>query len=176
MSADHKELRDELVHAKEVRASSVRVSCVDLAELLAAYDALVAAGAKPKKATGYSAEFEEAWAEYPKRGNHSKAAAFKCWNTRLKEGASMESMVEGMRRFAAVMVAEARPSKMVMHAATFFGPDKRYEDEWIVPRAEVRRALPDRRTTPPEAPEEAEARRKRWGITPSAVGDGDAPY
>ncbi|HGK8534063.1 TPA: helix-turn-helix domain-containing protein, partial [Yersinia enterocolitica] len=35
----------------------------------------------------YSAEFETAWANYPKReGSNSKPAAFKCWNARIKEG------------------------------------------------------------------------------------------
>lgn len=176
MTTDHMDLRARLSSYTALGAQEMPVPLIDVAELLAAYDALVAAGTKPKKATGYTPEFEQMWAEYPKRGNHSKAGAFSQWKKRIKEGDSIEVMIEGMRRFALVMVAEGRANDKILHAETFFGPTKRYEDEWIVPRADVRRIATDRRTAPAESTEQAVARKQRWGLTPSAIGDDDAPY
>ncbi|EOU9990814.1 replication protein, partial [Yersinia enterocolitica] len=49
----------------------------------------------------YSAEFETAWANYPKReGSNSKPAAFKCWNARIKEGVASEVLLAGVERYA----------------------------------------------------------------------------
>lgn len=180
MTTDYKNLRTRLASYTALGANTMPVVCIELAELLAAYDALLAAGSKPKKANGYTPEFEQMWTEYPKRGNHSKAGAFAQWKKRLKEGDSIETMIEGMRRFALVMVAECRANDKILHAETFFGPTKRYEDEWIVPRADARHAPGGRREVIKESDAERTARRELWGIPdlpPSSTESGgyDAP-
>lgn len=176
MSVDHIELRAAAVFKPgTIEFGSVVVSRVDLAELLTAYDALVAAGRKPKKATGYSAEFEAAWSEYPTRPGNSKAAAYKAWKARLTAGATVLEMIEGTRKYAIYCKVEGTEPQYVKQAATFYGPGEHFSADWT-PRAEQRRANPDRRTSPPESPEQAAARKQRWGLTPSATGDGDAPY
>ncbi|MGK0705335.1 hypothetical protein ACSFCW_17900 [Yokenella regensburgei] len=87
-----------------------------------------------KKKT-YPPEFEEAWSIYPKRaGGNSKADALKAWNARIKSGATAETLIEGVRRYAAFVVATGKiNTEFVKQAATFFGPSSHYEDEWRIP-------------------------------------------
>ncbi|HAM4877656.1 TPA: helix-turn-helix domain-containing protein, partial [Escherichia coli] len=85
----------------------------------------------------YSPEFEQAWQEYPKRaGGNSKSAAFKAWKARLREGIKPETMLDGVRRYAAWVRATGNTStQFVKQAATFFGPDRHFEDFWQQPAA-----------------------------------------
>lgn len=84
--------------------------------------------------TEYSPEFEEAWRLYPKRnGGNSKQAAFKAWNARIKQGVSSQVMLEGIKRYAAFIRAEAREgTSYVKQACTFLGPDAHFEEEWTI--------------------------------------------
>ncbi|EEX2897730.1 TPA: helix-turn-helix domain-containing protein [Escherichia coli] len=85
----------------------------------------------------YSPEFEQAWQEYPKRaGGNSKSAAFKAWKARLREGIKPETMLDGVRRYAAWVRATGNTgTQFVKQAATFFGPDRHFEDFWQQPAA-----------------------------------------
>ncbi|WP_096264087.1 helix-turn-helix domain-containing protein [Escherichia coli] len=85
----------------------------------------------------YSPEFEQAWQEYPKRaGGNSKSAAFKAWKARLREGIKPETMLDGVRRYAAWVRATGNTgTQFVKQAATFFGPDRHFEDFWQQPVA-----------------------------------------
>ncbi|MES2349114.1 MAG: hypothetical protein V4641_16255 [Pseudomonadota bacterium] len=144
MQTDYMELRAAILPHRQRIDGRVEVKTLDLAELLAAYDALVAAGTKAKKAAGYSAEFEEAWTEYPTRPGNSKAAAYKAWSARLKAGATVLEMIEGTRKYAIYCKAEGTEPQYVKQAATFYGPGEHFAADWT-PRAAVRRLLPDRR-------------------------------
>ncbi|SAI93490.1 hypothetical protein [Enterobacter hormaechei] len=83
----------------------------------------------------YSPEFEQAWQVYPKRaGGNPKAAAFKAWRTRLKDGVSPEIMLAGVKRYAAYVTATGSTgTQFVKQASTFFGPDLHFEEEWQAP-------------------------------------------
>ncbi|WP_171890075.1 helix-turn-helix domain-containing protein [Klebsiella pneumoniae] len=85
----------------------------------------------------YSPEFETAWQAYPKRaGGNSKAAAFKAWTTRLKEGVKPEVMLAGVKRYAAYARATGSVgTQYVKQAASFFGPDRHFEESWQAPSA-----------------------------------------
>ena len=85
----------------------------------------------------YSPEFEQAWQEYPKRaGGNSKSAAFKAWKARLREGIKPETMLDGVRRYAAWVRATGNTgTQFVKQAATFFGPDRHFEESWQQPAA-----------------------------------------
>ena len=85
----------------------------------------------------YSPEFEKAWQAYPKRaGGNSKAAAFKAWNARLKDGVKPEVMLAGVKRYAAFARATGSVgTQYVKQAATFFGPDRHFEESWQAPSA-----------------------------------------
>lgn len=85
----------------------------------------------------YSPEFEQAWQEYPKRaGGNSKSAAFKAWKARLREGIKPEAMLDGVKRYAAWVRATGNTgTQFVKQAATFFGPDRHFEDFWQQPAA-----------------------------------------
>ncbi|EHD1544236.1 helix-turn-helix domain-containing protein [Escherichia coli] len=85
----------------------------------------------------YSPEFELAWQEYPKRaGGNSKSAAFKAWKARIREGIKPETMLDGVKRYAAWVRATGNTgTQFVKQAATFFGPDRHFEDYWQQPAA-----------------------------------------
>lgn len=85
----------------------------------------------------YSPEFETAWQAYPKRaGGNSKAAAFKAWNARLKDGVKPEAMLAGVKRYAAYARATGSAgTQYVKQAASFFGPDRHFEESWQAPSA-----------------------------------------
>lgn len=83
----------------------------------------------------YSNEFEQAWQAYPKRaGGNSKAAAWKAWKARLKDGATVEVLMAGVRRYAGyVRATGSEGTQFVKQAATFFGPDRHFEEVWQPP-------------------------------------------
>ena len=89
---------------------------------------------KVKSSTDYSPAFEEAWQAYPKRsGGNNKLSAFKAWNARIKQDVKPETMLEGVKRYAAFMASEGKiGTSFVKQAATFFGPDKHFDEPWLV--------------------------------------------
>ncbi|HHA2017099.1 TPA: hypothetical protein ACOEGN_000587 [Enterobacter kobei] len=89
---------------------------------------------KVKSSTDYSPAFEEAWQAYPKRsGGNNKLSAFKAWNARIKQGVKPETMLEGVKRYAAFMASEGKiGTSFVKQATTFFGPNKHFDEAWLV--------------------------------------------
>ncbi len=85
----------------------------------------------------YSPEFETAWQLYPKRaGGNPKPSAFKAWKARLREGVTPETLMEGVKRYAAyVRATGSTGTQFVKQAATFFGPDRHFEESWLAPPA-----------------------------------------
>ncbi|HEF4964370.1 TPA: helix-turn-helix domain-containing protein [Escherichia coli] len=85
----------------------------------------------------YSPEFEQAWQEYPKRaGGNSKSAAFKAWKARIREGIKPETMLDGVKRYAVWVRATGNTgTQFVKQAATFFGPDRHFDESWQQPAA-----------------------------------------
>ncbi|MCS2168064.1 helix-turn-helix domain-containing protein [Scandinavium manionii] len=82
-----------------------------------------------------SPEFEQAWQAYPKRaGGNSKSAAFKAWKARQNDGVKPEAMLEGVKRYAAyVRATGSTGTQFVKQAATFFGPDRHFDEAWTPP-------------------------------------------
>lgn len=86
----------------------------------------------------YSPEFDAAWQAYPKRaGGNPKASAWKVWKARLREGVKPEAMLEGVKRYAAFVQATGNTgTQYVKQAATFFGPDRHFEESWQAPSSQ----------------------------------------
>ncbi|MCT6719453.1 YdaU family protein [Acidovorax sp. K2F] len=84
------------------------------------------------KPSGYSVDFEQAWMAYPSRTGHSKAEAFKAWKARIADGEAVETILQGVNRYAAYCEANHTEPRFVKHAATFFGPDRHYLNDWTV--------------------------------------------
>lgn len=80
--------------------------------------------------SNYSAEFEQAWSEYPARPGASKADAFKAWKARLKEGVSPEDLIAGTQRYAAYCQACRTEPAYIKQPSTFFGPGQHYSSDW----------------------------------------------
>ncbi|PNF10517.1 helix-turn-helix domain-containing protein [Enterobacter cancerogenus] len=97
---------------------------------------------RKNKITEYSSEFEIAWAAYPRRaGGQDKAGAFKAWNARIREGVSIQDMLDGTRRYADFVVATgAAGTQYVKQAKTFYGPSNFFLEDWAKP--EQQRPVP----------------------------------
>ena len=74
----------------------------------------------------YSLHFDSFWAAYPRKTE--KRAAFKVWNTRLKEGAKPDDLIMAAKNYAAECEKEGREPKFTKQAKTFLGPSRPYED------------------------------------------------
>ncbi|MCK4621268.1 MAG: YdaU family protein [Desulfuromonadales bacterium] len=106
-------------------------------------------GEKKSKKTrnDYPKEFEETWKIYPGReGQNPKTRSFKAWNARIKAGDSPEDIYRGVQRYANYIRKKGwEHTEHVQQSATFFGPDKGYNESWGI-SAEVlskSKTLPD---------------------------------
>lgn len=75
-------------------------------------------------------KFEEAWRLYPKReGGNSKQSALKAWNARIREGIDSDVLVSATKAYAAAMQKAGNiDTRFVRQAATFFGPDRHFDE------------------------------------------------
>lgn len=106
----------------------VMVDKLELAELLAEFDALLNRVAKP--AGKYPPDFEEAWSLYPARPGASKQATFKAWAARIKAGTTALEMIEGTVKYAAYCKAERKEGEYIKLPATFYGPGEHFAADW----------------------------------------------
>jgi len=83
---------------------------------------------KKQRKNSYPADFETFWAAYPPRPGHSKRRALRAWKARISDGVSPEAMTAGATKYAASRAG--KDPTFTMHASTFLGPDRRFEDEW----------------------------------------------
>jgi len=96
----------------------------------------------PAVAPDYEYGFSEAWEIYPKRGGgNSKADALKQWKTRRREGVSVEALLAGTRRYAALITATGKErTELVKMASTFYGVGRHFEDDFPIPLQYVQQA------------------------------------
>lgn len=94
----------------------------------------LAPSATPKVRDEYPDEFKWLWDNKPDReGSNPKRKAFQACNARIKQGATWRQMAEGMRRYRDYCQQSGKiNTQYVMTMATFFGPDKHYEQDWKV--------------------------------------------
>lgn len=80
----------------------------------------------------YPSDFELMWAQYPKRvPNNPKGPAFKAYSARLRDKVDYQAMFDGTLRYAAHATSSGIVgTRFVMHAATFYGPDRHFAEPW----------------------------------------------
>lgn len=78
-------------------------------------------------------EFTLAWMQYPKReGGNPRKRALKAWRARIREGADPKEILQGLDRYRRYCEAKGIVgTSYVMQAATFFGPDRRWQEDWV---------------------------------------------
>ena len=94
----------------------------------------------------YPPEFENVWAEYPKRvGANPKKKALSAWFARgdaatfttgdpfEEENTEKFRMLMGAIAYCQFCDATIEDKRYVMQACRFFGPDKFYEESWEIP-------------------------------------------
>lgn len=112
----------------------------------------------------YSAQFETAWENYPKRaGTNSKRDAFKAWNARLAEGHTAETMTSGVKRYARFCTATNKiGTEFVLRGETFFGPDDppKFTLDWTPPAP-----APNASASRPHSEADIEALARQLGLT-----------
>jgi hypothetical protein len=82
----------------------------------------------------YTEEFEVFWQAYPRR--MGKKAAFRNWNTRIKNEPP-ERLILAAKNYAAYCASRNTGPNFTKLAATFLGPDKWYEDYFALPEIEA---------------------------------------
>ena len=95
------------------------------------------AEAEVKETTSVPDDFDTAWAAYPKRPNNPKAKALRAYRARLADGEDPVVILAGVHAYAAYVQREGTPSQFIKLAATFFGPDRPYLDDYAVPDSEL---------------------------------------
>lgn len=105
-------------------------------------DRILALLERPKRAkqankAEYTSEFRLLWAMYPMRaGSNPKLAAFHALQARLKAGEAFDAIKAGVERYKAFCVATGIiGTNYVMQAARFFGPDREWGNEWVIPKS-----------------------------------------
>lgn len=81
---------------------------------------------KELKNNKYMCAFETFWKCYPRKAEKQKA--YKCYQTRLKEGYTEEQLQIACKNYAAKCEKDRTEEKYIKHGATFLGPDKPFED------------------------------------------------
>ena len=92
-----------------------------------------------RKKIEYSPEFLELKAIYPKRcGGNPWPRAFKAFTARLKQGYDHAEIKAGLMRYATFCDKTGKTgSEYVLQAATFFGPDERWAEEYELPQPKI---------------------------------------
>lgn len=75
--------------------------------------------------------FENFWLAYPKRPGANKTQAAKAWRARMNEGASIQDIAYGTKRYRDYCEAMQIEPQFIKQASTFLGPNKHYLDDWI---------------------------------------------
>ncbi|HCP1377309.1 DNA-binding protein [Escherichia coli] len=90
---------------------------------------------RPAGRVDYPDDFEQVWREYPLRaGANPKKSAFSAWKARLRDGVPPEVILDGVRRYARYLAATGKAgTEFVQRATTFFGPDRNFENPWLIP-------------------------------------------
>jgi len=84
----------------------------------------------------YTDDFLALWNLFPKRaGGNSKPKAFKAFTARIRQNYLFTDICNGVKRYKAFCEASGKlNTEFVMMAATFFGPDEHFYEEWKLPR------------------------------------------
>ena len=81
---------------------------------------------KPKKASGYTPEFEEFWSAYPRKVE--KGNAFKKYKTRLKDGYTDEQLITAAKSYRAECERNHTETVYIKHPKTFLSDTKPFTD------------------------------------------------
>lgn len=87
--------------------------------------------------------FEQLKLIYPKRaGDQRWPKAKQACNARIKEGATVQQLLDGAQRYAEfVRASDSEGSQYVKMASTFFGTEKGFENAWQKPAAKSERLV-----------------------------------
>lgn len=99
----------------------------------------------------YPIAFEEAWREFPRREpDNPKKPAWKAWQSRVNEGEKIGDLLAATKGYAAsIRQRRLEGTDRVLQAATFYGPNERWQEFMPKPAAPAI-AKPKLAAEPPE--------------------------
>jgi uncharacterized protein YdaU (DUF1376 family) len=74
--------------------------------------------------------FVALWSAYPKRPGSSRASTLKAFMARIREGVAPETMLFGVRAYAAYCQKAVSDPKHIKQPETFLGPGQHYLSDW----------------------------------------------
>jgi uncharacterized protein YdaU (DUF1376 family) len=74
--------------------------------------------------------FVALWSAYPKRPGASRASTLKAFTARMREGVAPETMLFGVRAYAAYCQKAVSDPKHIKQPETFLGPGQHYLSDW----------------------------------------------
>ncbi len=80
----------------------------------------------PQKKLIYTSEFNTFWEAYPR--NTNKRGAFKCWLKLMEYGVAPDLIIRCAINYAAKTKTDKTEMNFILHASTFLGPNRRFED------------------------------------------------
>lgn len=83
-----------------------------------------------RKRAQETALFQEAWAAYPKRPGNSRGRAWRAWKARMGEQVAETAMLAGVGRYAEYCALVGIDPRYILMAATFFGPDRHFDNDY----------------------------------------------
>lgn len=97
-------------------------------------DVLPAVPPKENGRYSYPEDFEAIWEAYPDReGGNPKKAAYRKWRARVNAGVDPAELLEGVKRYARYVEARGMEGgRFVKQAATFFGPDEHWREDYEI--------------------------------------------
>lgn len=112
----------------------------------------------------YPAEFEEFWEAYPRK--IAKAAAYRKWKalvTRNGQGPNAETIARAAQHYREACQVAGTEETYMMHAATFLGPQRRWEDYLEPPKVPAKGQRAIAGNVPPPEEDLAKFVREQYG-------------
>lgn len=78
------------------------------------------------RAVAYESDFDQAWAEYPRK--ESRKAALRAYVARRRAGTPAHELALATENYASAMRAEGRQKRHIRTGAAFYGPDEHFRD------------------------------------------------
>lgn len=124
---------DSRMSREPVSNESRRISTTTSTTIYTTTNDLLRPGSAHAERPSVTHEFEAAWRAYPRRPNNSRAKALRAYLARRKAGVTADELLAGVQAYAGFVEQQRIEPRFIKQAATFFGPDRHWAEEYHAP-------------------------------------------